>query len=345
MDNWIALSDLNSPERSVDPDALLGAGVFVMELALPLDGATILLDYRADDGWHRTFAVFHDLAAGLVVMHRQGKSVSRHVLPGPLPVLSHDDSGTARLSFRFDALQRRWDLCFEIVVVNGAASPARVTSSGTNPLPMRLSDMMALCGGNGLAHRAAPVLWFGVTKGAQPPGRAPWVGQRTAISTSRGLVPAGHLKPGDRVHTVEDGLVPLLAVHRFDLPNRGSFAPVLLRSPFFGARQDLLVASDQMIALSGVEVEYLFGEDEVLVEAGYMVDGRTALLDHRRAVTNSVSLDFGLPTLISADGCILMCPAAPQVAAITQLPRRSLKDYEALTLMSLLGRNSQSCTA
>lgn len=65
------------------------------------------------------------------------------------------------------------------------------------------------------------------------------------------------------------------------------------------------MASDQMIALSGVEVEYLFGDEEVLVETGYLVDGRTALLDHRRAVTTSASLDFGLPTLISADSCAL----------------------------------------
>lgn len=345
MDNWIALSDRNSAARPVESDALLGSGVFVMELALPLNSAEILLDYHADDGWPRTFAVFHDLAAGLVVMHRQGKSVSRHVLPGPLPGLSHDDSGTARLSFCFDAPARAWHLSFEIVAANGAASPARVTSSGTNPLPMRLADLFALCAGKDQTRRAASVLWFGMTKGAQPPARAPWVGQRTPISTARGLVPAGHLLPGDRVHTVEDGLVPLLAVHRFDLPNRGSFAPILLRAPYFGAGQDLLVASDQMIARSGVEVEYLFGEDEVLVEAGYLVDGRTALQDHRRTVTNSVSLDFGLPTLISVDGCGLMCPAAPRVAAMTQLPRRSLKDYEALTLMSLLGRNSQSRVA
>lgn len=337
MDHWIALSDRSPRVSDAAPGALLNAGLLVVELAMPLEGATLLLDFHANDGWPRSFAVFHDLAAGLVVMHRQGKSMARHVLPGPLPV----GEGTARLSFRFDAPARCWDLSFQIIGQNGVPSTARLTSCGTNPLPLPLADLATLCSGEGKTCRHAAVLWFGMTLREAPPSRAPWIGLRTPVQTARGLLAAGHLVPGDRVQTLEDGMVPLQNIHRFELPSRGSLAPVVLRAPFFGAHEDLLVASDQLLALSGTEVEYLFGEDEVLLEAGHLVDGRTALRDQRRAVTASVSLDFGVPTLIGADGCALLCPASPQLAAITNAPRRILKDYEALTLMALYGRHSQ----
>ncbi len=341
MHDWIALSDRTPPVADANATGLLNAGLLVMELALPFEGASLLLDFHASDGWPRTFAVFHDLAAGLVVMHRQGKAIARHVLPGPLPA----GEGTARLSFRFDAPARRWSLSFEIIGAGARPNPARVSSSGTNPLPLPMADLARLCASGADSRRHPSVLWFGVTRGEAPPARAPWVGLRTPVKTARGVLPAGYLVPGDRVQTLDDGMLPLHALHKFELPSRGSFAPVLLRAPYYGARADLLVASDQLLALSGTEVEYLFGEDEVLVEAGHLVDGRTAIRDQRRAVTASASLDFGLPTLIEADSCAILCPASPQLAAMTTLPRRHLKDFEALTLMALFGRNSQSRVA
>lgn len=345
MQDWIALSDRRSPVPEGAGDGLLNAGLLVLELALPLDSATLLLDFHANDGWPRTFAVFHDLAAGLVVMHRQGKALARHILPGPLPAGTPGESGTARLSFRFDAPARRWSMVFETIGTGPASNPVRIASNGTNPLPMPMADLARLCGAGGDTRRHPSVLWFGVTRGEAPPVRAPWIGLRTPVQTARGLLPADHLVAGDRVQTLDDGLIPLHAVHKYELPSRGSFAPVLLRAPFYGTREDLLVASDQLIALSGTEVEYLFGEDEVLVQAGHLVDGRTAMRDPRRAVTASVSLDFGLPTLISADGCALLCPASPQLAAMTASPRRRLQDFEVLTLMALYGRHSQSRVA
>lgn len=337
LNDWIALSDQTAPVTDAASDELLKAGLLVLELALPLEGAALLLDFHAEDGWPRTFAVFHDLAAGIVVMHRQGKSMARHLLPGPLPA----GDGTGRLSFRFDAPARRWSLSFEVIGPNGAPGSARITSNGSNPLPIPMADLARLCRADDKTRRHPSVLWFGVTRGEAPPARAPWIGLRTPVKTARGVLPAGHLVPGDKIQTLDDGMIPLHAVHKFELPSRGSFAPVLLRAPYFGGREDLLVATDQLLALTGTEVEYLFGEDEVLVEAGHLVDGRTALRDQRRAVTASVSLDFGLPTLIAADGCTLLCPASPQLAAMTTLPRRRLKDFEVLTLMSLLGRHSQ----
>ncbi|MEO5613993.1 MAG: hypothetical protein ABIR04_03570, partial [Cypionkella sp.] len=107
---WVALSDcgLLTPAEA---NAMLHQGLFVMELALPLQNASLLLDHQSNAGWPRTFAIFHDPATGIVILHRQGKDVARHVLPGPLP----QGKGTARLSFHFNAPARHWKLCFELL--------------------------------------------------------------------------------------------------------------------------------------------------------------------------------------------------------------------------------------
>jgi hypothetical protein len=325
--DWVALSDrgLLDPASKAD---LLHAGLFVLELSLPLPDAGLLLDYQAVDGWPRTFAVFHDAASGIVLLHRQGQDVARHVLPAPLP----QGQGTARLSFRFDAPARTWSLGFELLgPAQAQTHTQKATASGTNPLPLHLADMQALC----RAQRPdGPVLWFGLTRGAAPPSAAPWIGLRTPVQTSLDLVAAGNLKRGDCVLTADRGPVFLQSVQRLDLPARGSFAPVLLRAPFFGEQQDLLVSAGQLLAISGAETEYLFGEEQVLMPAGALVDARTALFDHRRAVTGSVALELDGPAMIEANGCLL----AIGQDTTTETTLRLLQSYEVLTLMALLGR-------
>lgn len=338
--DWIALSDRGFCGAAPDAHALLDQGLFVMELALPLEPATILLDHQAEDGWPRTFALFHDDSAGLVLLHRQGQSVARHALPGPLP----QGGDIGRLCFHFDAPARHWRMSFQVLTDTGTEpdNTHRLSASGTNPLPIRLADMAALCTAQAAKAPHPAVLWFGVSRGDAPPARAPWIGLRTPVETTRGVVAAGNLQAGDMVHTLDGGPMPVLAVRRLDLPSKGSFAPVLLRAPFYGQEQDLLIASDQRIALAGSEVEYLFGEDEVLIEAGLLADGRTALLDQRRSVTTSVALEFAAPALILADGCALLCaPVGQPMLAPDSLPRRSLHSYEVLTLMALMGRTGR----
>jgi hypothetical protein len=71
--------------------------------------------------------------------------------------------------------------------------------------------------------------------------------------------------------------VPVL--HRLSrrVPACGSFAPVRLRAPYFGLRQDITVAPSQRLVLSGSDVEYLFNQEAVLVEARHLVGGFAAI--------------------------------------------------------------------
>lgn len=324
MTHWIALSD--SDARSAVDDGLLTSGALVIELSLPLPRAGVLLDYQATGDWPRTLSLFHDAAGGLCLLHRQGTAVTRHMLPGPLLA----EGQTARLIYAWDAPARTWQMRLET-----RGQTAHAAAYGLNPMPLPLADIAALCRGAGITHRAASVLWFGVTDRDVPPACAPWIGLRTPVPTTQGLIPAGLLREGAKVIT-RDGPRVLQSLRRMNLPARGFFAPIMLRAPYFTRTTDLLVSAEQLIAIGGLEVEYLFAEDEVLVEAGCLIDGRAALPDPRRMTISSVSLDLGEPALLDVDGCILM--TAYHGITAPRAPLRVLHGYEALPLMALLRR-------
>lgn len=329
---WVVLSNLGL--ASTSGETLLEAGLFVAEMTLPLPAATVLINFNAVEGWPRTFALFHDLSLGLVLLHRQGRSVVRHVLPGPLP----EGPGQARFSFRFDAPMRKWSMVLESLGIEDEGRPVRVEAQGVGPLPIQVADMATL------AHGTSPecgkhdaVLWFGLTRTARLPRQAPWIGMGTPVETLRGTVAAGQLRAGDMVITAEDEAVRLIGLRRLNLPSRGSFTPVLMRAPYFGLRRDVLVSSDQPIVLTGPEVEYIFAEDGVMIPAAYLVDGRRCILDDRRAVAASVAPVLEKAAVIMADGCPLFC-AGPVSTPDGALPYRLLQRHEALTLLPLLGR-------
>lgn len=326
---WLALSDKGILDGN-PASGLMHKGQFVVELAMPLTQAAVLLDYQALDGWPRTFALLFEPSVGFVIAHRQGGRLARHVLPGPLP----QGNGHGRLTFDFDAPARVWSLRFEYLT--GEDRPV-VSSDGNDPLPLQIADLAALCTA---LRPSGPVLWFGASTGTKLPGTAPWIGLRTVVETSLGPVAAGNLKRGDVVMTLDCGPRMVLAAQPMSLPARGSFAPVLLRAPYFGTHSDILVSADQLVAFGGLETEYLFDADQVLMPASALVDGRTALSDDRRSVTGSVALDLGGPALIMADGCTLALGHDP----VLDLPLRALKPYEVLTLMSLLGRSPRYAT-
>jgi len=325
MTQWIALSDQTGPPPG-HGGALIDRGLFVMDVTPAPDAGEVMLDYQADDGWARTFSIFIQRDLGVIILHRQGRAVMRHALPGPLPA----PDGPVRLSFGFDAPARQWSVRYESLTTG-----RHLHASGVNPLPLRLDDLSAICAGRRTIRHPA-VRWFGVTVGDAPPVRADWIGVNTPIDTPDGPCAAGRLRPGDRVMS-EDGPQALHAVTPHHLPCRGPFAPVLLRAPFHGVRRDLLVSADQLIALGGPEVEYLFAEDEVLVPARVVVDQHTAVADRRRHEVSGVSLTLAAPTLLSAAGCGLLSAGNP----LLPLPRRVLDPYEIVPLMALRARQER----
>ena len=131
--------------------------------------AAVLLNFQTAGADPRTFTLFHDPLAGLVLIHRQGQTVARHALPGPLPW----QGTTGRLSVSFDVAAATWQMKLELL---GASDQPVFTSTGQNPLPIRVADLQGLSQGAARAARHPAVLWFGLTRGA--PGRGgPGAGQ------------------------------------------------------------------------------------------------------------------------------------------------------------------------
>lgn len=332
---WLALSDQSGPVR-LPPDAgapglthgTLTHGALICELALPLPEPGVVLDLRREN---LAFSIFYDHQAGLRVIFRAGSDLLRASLPGPLPSTAR----VARITFAWSAESGDWSLRHECPGQSGA-----LEVSGLHPqagvLALSQSDLDALCRGGAGSLRHPGLLWFGVTAGDALPAHAPWLGQRTAIATPTGLRAAGALAPGDMVMTAEGRAVALRSVRRLELPSRGHHAPVLLRAPYFSPRRDILVSADQPVLLHGGEVEYLFDTEEVLVAARHIADGRAALFDARRPVSQTVSLDIGAPDLIAGDG-IAFLSARHDGAPVTP-PRQMLHSYEAVPLLLLLGR-------
>ncbi len=323
MVDWIALSDLMP---AITGDAVLSDGLLVAEVSLPLASTAVLIDWQEDAPAKRTFSIFFDQMTGIVILHREGNAVRRHVLPGPMPFAI----GTARIVYGWNRRSGKWTLTYGRIGMGEERHAA-----GINPIALSMRELAALCQSDGAGSRHPALLWFGVTQGKSPPERAPWLGLRTPIETARGPVAAGLLRVGDLVHTADSGLQPILRLDRMRLPSRGTFAPVILRAPFLGQSTDMLVSADQLITLAGAEVEYMFSVEEVLVRASALANGTIARSDNLQSSTDCIAIDLGLPELLRADGLKLLSHGFAGTP-----PLKVLLPYEAQQLVSLMARRS-----
>lgn len=336
MSSWLAQSGdmTTAPLTAAQSLRLIERGTLVIDLMLPLAGAAVLIGYTDDAGWPRAFSVLADPAEGIGVMHRQGTTLLRHMLPGPLT----GPDGPARILFTWDAPARSWEL-----VLEQGHGLVRRSAEGANALPIPFGDVAALCAAGAVGQRHHYVSWLGVTEGDAPTCSGGWIGLGTAVATPHGAVIAAKLRPGDLVLTADSGALPLLGVTRNEMPTHGHFGPIRLRSPFFGTAADIIVSPQQQVVLSGAEVEYLFGEDEIAVEARDLLDGRLALQETRRAVVGVVSLCLGRQEVIFANGCALSSGDGVPPGPGHQNRWRELQRYEAMALRSLRrGKANQS---
>lgn len=331
MNDWLILSETPLGRLRGDDETTLVKGLFALEFHLPLAEPTVLLDYRLPgaNGVEITFSVLFDPKSGIAILQRQGGIQRRYVLPGPLP----HASGVARLSLHLDAADGGvWLMRLELPGISNV-----LDASGTKSLPFDLNAFDRMCAqtGGGTWHGA--VLWFGLSKGVSLPPRRSWIGRNTPVMTVAGVVPAEALQAGDLVQVLDHGFQRLDSIGRIEVPSRGSYAPVRLRTPYFGISRDLMISADQMVLVGGASVEYVCGVEEVLIRAAVMVNGRTAMLENRRSSTLGITLDFGMPVLLPVDGIGLFIPAAGPTKTP---PRRILADYEAHPLLPIIGAGS-----
>lgn len=347
--HWLAIcnaSEAPQHPRPLPPQPmpeLLGTGSLVVELTLGAIPAAPLaiLDYREHRGWARALSLTLATDGTLRLHQRQGGATAEVSLPLSFP----REMQGLRVTYAWNAPARRSRLSAE--VLQGGAV---IGATGTCPLPIPGDDLARLfaTGNENARHRS--VSWMGLSSDENVTSLGAAISAGTPIRTPDGQTRADLLRAGDLVLTRDHGPQSLRWTGKLTLPAQGSFTPIRLRAPYFAPEKDLIVAPTQRLALSGTEVEYLFGEDEVLAGAHHFVNGRSALHETRRSFVTYVFLLFDRHEVIFAADCAIesLSPhsAAPSgVGGGADPARRVLHRYEAVSLRQMRDRSDHLTAA
>lgn len=173
------------------------------------------------------------------------------------------------------------------------------------PRPLMTTDLRDLM----LAHPGRilsnEVRFGAVSDHILPVGPMPSLHPSTPIATPSGYRAAESLKRGDTVLTDVGDIAPVLHTVRHSVPARGSFAPVRVRAPYFGLQRDIVVAPEQRLVISGSDVEYIFGQEAVLVPARHLVNGHAAIWSDAASTADYVQVILPRHEALVAAGCAL----------------------------------------
>lgn len=290
---WFALSDPDEawfsefgaapdgtapPLLENGPDALVVRGSLVVETRVPLvSRPKPLFFFHRDGAWPLHLSIQALPGGGLTLILDQGGAILHRVF-------NYTEAGRAdilRLTYSWDAPRRKGRLALE----RAGEDRAQILSI-PSPRPFRVDDLRALTLPGEGRYVSPKILFLAATTDAAPVGPSPTLHPEVPIATPHGYRPAGQLRRGDLILTPQGQSVPVLQALTRNLPARGSFAPLRLRAPYFGLRRDIIVAPTQKIVLSGSEVEYLFGKEAVLIQAGHLSGGSAVkAAEARRFVT------------------------------------------------------------
>ncbi len=287
-------------------------------------------------------------ANGTVVF---GRRLGRARLQVVLNTDSAQLEGVVRLTVSWDTAARRGLLSVENVALG-----TLVQKDFADPLPLLHSDIARLNARGDDVSFAPALRCVSLSDRLEPVGISPSFAAGTPLRTPRGYRPVEDLCPGDTVLTTDGHEKNVCWVGAREVPARGRFRPIRLHAPYFGLLRDVVVAPEQRLALRGSEVEYLFGEEAVLVEAHELLNSAFAAAEpagptiryHQVLLDRHELLDVagaGLESLFVGhlrDMPDVLATTVLRNVAPEQLPRHkklaypALRDYEAVTLRAAL---------
>lgn len=124
------------------------------------------------------------------------------------------------------------------------------------------------------------------------------------IASTRVATPAGprridELSAGDLVLDAQGRTAKVRHVLKTDAP-RNAF---LLRAPYFGLDQDVVLAPEQKIVVTSDTAEYLFGEETVIVPVWSLSDGRKVGHFETRSSDKMYQLQLDTPAPMAIGRC------------------------------------------
>lgn len=270
QDGWFSRTGLpaapdDRPVLDAHADALLTRGSIVFETRLPaLRRPRPLFYYRQGGVWPLHLSLQALPGGGLTLILDQNGDIQHH----GFDCADAGRTDIIRVTYAWDAPRRVGMLALELPG-QGRVSLQPVAA----PHPIRARDIEAMTHPGSERYMAPDLLYLAVSTEIEPIGPGPSLCPATPVATPEGYRAVADLRRGDLVTTGNGDAVPVLhALHRW-LPALGSHAPLRLRAPYFGLRQDILVSPTQKLVLSGSEVEYLFGHEAVLTQAGHLAGG------------------------------------------------------------------------
>ncbi|MBK1634908.1 Hint domain-containing protein [Rhodovulum adriaticum] len=355
---WSIVTDPTRPD----------AGTWSPFPAAPAEGDSLL--HRGSLSLEAELGRAHLHEGTLLLLHVPGarpRHLSIQITAGSHVVLAHRwgarryqvtlDRGGGHLSGRI-RLTLTWDLArgTGLLSLEECTHGVLVQKALPDPLPLLRADVERLCTGAAGICLHPGVDCLAVADTVQPVGLRPTLATGTPLLTPGGPVAVEALCPGDLVQTRDHGPVPVWRSVTRDLPAAGGAVAVQLLAPYLGLRRDILVTPDQGVMIGGAEVEYLFGVEEVLVDAQGLCPGPHALrrsgpgvlrvhqvLLERHEILEAAgcpveSLFIGqlrdVPDLL-ATTCLGMQP--PETLPLHPAPaRRRLVDYEMASLHTAL---------
>ncbi len=301
----------------------LNRGSFVLEfeLAADISHPLMLIDYNAVTDWNMKFGLRFVPGQGITLYLAYGNAtftVMTEVEP-------YDFTRTARLTYSWDYEGDQGLLTLE-TLEDGAVSQSQFRA----PLPMPAHIVDRLMAQNLRTNCARQVRFFGFSDQIEPVGLQTTIAEGSPISTPHGFQPIEKLRVGDYVMTRDMGPSPIRWIGSRLVPTQGGFTPIRLSAPFFGLMHDVFVAPEQRILFDGDAVEYMLGEDEFLVEARHLVDGRRATYDASRTSISYYQILLDSHGLINVGGCLMESLFAADIGADPEMLQTTiLRDMDA----------------
>jgi hypothetical protein len=179
----------------------------------------------------------------------------------------------------------------------------------------------------------------------------------TMIETDRGEVAVEHLKVGDMVETMDNGLQAIRWIGKSITAAGGEFAPIVFRPGALGNEREMRVSPQHRVLLQGWQAELYFGQEEVLVPAKHLVNDISIVREPVETVTyfhilfdrHEVVFSDGIPTESFFPGdqimlqdhsvraeLIMLFPELddPASTAFNQTARSTVKKREATVLLA-----------
>lgn len=363
---WLGVTDLSSPSfgravaagrlatMSVDPENgvngdLLTRGSLLVEIDYSIDGhaPAMLLHFETSEDWKRRFTIYLNADYSLSVETQQGRARS-YVRITDTPTAP---TGKARLTYSWDA-PRQIGL-FSLEDLESGAIHQAVFQA---PIPLPVIDAAAIMQSQSAVQVDNRICALALSDQIEPVGPAPTIAAGALVETPAGPRPIESLRMGDMIDTAARGPQQIRWIIKSELPALGHFAPICLRAPYLGLSRDITVAQDQHVVISGVEAEYNFGEDSVLIAARQLTGLPAA------TVQTGCTTHLYYQILLDNHECISLSGAwceslfvgrlahSPEILATTRLAAMSssavpvhhgfarpvLRDYESRTLLAAL---------